>query len=446
MPGSIYRAVTRRGFLGGALAATTLPAWAQALPSDPDVVIIGAGSAGLAAARTLIAAGKTVVVVEASNRIGGRAWTESETFGVPFDHGCSWITAADANPYTELARIWQFELLDHSNAAELFFVGDRRANGAERKKYDRSWAVIERALLEAGQDGLDVAASSVIPGDLEYSGISQSWMGPMDWGVDFKNLSTMDNYESADAPPSYMIKEGHGTLVTRLGEGLPVKLNAPATRIDWSGNGVAVETPVGTLRAKACIVTVSTGVLGAGSIRFDPPLPDWKLEAIDNVPMGLLAKVTLQFDGERLGFGSNQWLTYWVPDRMPAEACYFLTWPFEFDLMIGFVGGEFGWQLSAAGTEAAVDFALGEVVKLVGSKARDHFVKGHLTGWAEDPWTLGGYAAARPGRYDARAKLGAPVGDRLFFAGEAVAGPYVALCGGAYLSGEAVARDVAALV
>ncbi len=425
---------------------SALPVWAQTLPTNPDVVVIGAGSAGLSAARTLIAAGKTVVVIEAANRIGGRAWTESDTFGVPFDHGCSWITAAVNNPYMDLARQWQFELRDHSNAAEVFFVGDRRANGSERKKYDRSWSTIQRAVSKAGRDGLDVAASTVIPKDLEYSGISQSWIGPMDWGVDFKDLSTKDNFESADAPPSYMVKEGHGAIVARLGEGLPVELNAPATRIDWSGNGVAVETPAGTIRARACIVTVSTGVLAAESIRFDPPLPDWKLSAINNVPMGLLAKVTLQFDGNQLGFQSNNWLTYWVPDEMPAEACYFLTWPFEFDIMIGFVGGEFGWQLSAAGTETAVDFALGEVVKMVGSKARDHFVKGHLTGWAGDPWTRGAYATARPGHYEARARLAEPLGDRLFFAGEAVAGAYVALCGGAYMSGKAVAREVAAVV
>ena len=446
MPVPTYHAVTRRTVLTGALAISALPAWAQTLPTNPDVIVIGAGSAGLAAARTLIGEGKTVVVIEAANRIGGRAWTESDTFGVPFDHGCSWITAAHDNPYFELAKKWHFELHDHSTAGEAFFVGDRRANGTERKKYNRSWSAILGALSMAGRDGLDVAASTVIPKDLEYSGISQSWIGPMDWGVDFKDLSTKDNYESADTPPSYMVKEGHGAIAARLGQGLPVELNVPATGIDWNGNGVAVETPAGTIRAKACIVTVSTGVLAAGSIRFNPPLPDWKLAAIDNVPMGLLAKVTLQFDGERFGFASNNWLTYWVPDEMPAEACYFLTWPFDFDIMIGFIGGEFGWQLSATGTEAAVDFALSEVVKIVGGRARNHFVKGHLTGWANNPWTRGAYAAARPGHYEARARLSEPLGERLFFAGEAVAGPYVALCGGAYLSGEAVAHNVATVV
>jgi monoamine oxidase len=162
--------------------------------------------------------------------------------------------------------------------------------------------------------------------------------------------------------------------------------------------------------------------------------------------MGLLAKITLQFDGERFGFRKNKWLSYVVPNDMPAEACYFLTWPFDFDIMIGWIGGQFGWEMSAAGTDAAVDFALEEVVKMVGGDARKHFVKGHLTGWAENPWTLGAYAAAAPGHYGARAELAKPLADRLFFAGEAVAAPYMMLCSGAYMSGEAVAQDVARLV
>ncbi|MCP5075453.1 MAG: FAD-dependent oxidoreductase [Rhodobacteraceae bacterium] len=436
--------ISRRAFVTGALSTFPYPAFA-ALPTNPDVIVIGAGSAGLAASKTLLSMGKSVVVIEAAGRIGGRAFTESETFGVPFDHGCSWITAPH-NPYAEMAKDGGFELRNHTNPGEAFYVGNRRANAAERKKYDQSWAKVQGALSKAGREGLDVSAASVIPEDLEYSGISQSWIGAMDWGVDFKNLSTRDNWESADANPNYMVKEGHGALVARLGAGLPIKLNAPATRIDWSGNGVAVETPQGTLRAKTCIVTVSTGVLGASAIKFTPSLPTWKQQAVDDLPMGLLAKITLQFDGERMGFTSDNWLTYWVRDQMPAKACYFLTWPFDFDLMIGFIGGAFGWELSKAGPEVAIDFALGEVVKIAGSKARDHFVKGHLTGWADNPLTLGAYAAARPGRYGAREELARPLGDRVLFAGEAMAGPYVALCGGAYMSGEAVAKKVAALI
>ena len=415
-----YRAkfLSRRSVLTSLLATASLPAWAQTIPTDPDVVIIGAGSAGLSAARTLIAQGKSVVIVEGAGRIGGRAYTESDTFGVPYDHGC-------------------------------FNVMDRKATKAENGQYDVAWGTMRSALNKAGRAGLDVSAASVMPddfGDMMFAGLSQTWMGPMDYSVDFEDLSVQDWWQYGEVPSNYMIKQGYGTLVSRMGKNLPVKLNTPATRVDWSGDGVAVETPAGTIRARACIVTVSTGVLSAGSIKFTPELPDWKQQAIGNLPMGLLAKVTLQFNGERFGLGKNKWLSYVVPNDMPAEACYFLTWPFDFDILIGWIGGQFGWEMSAAGTDAAVDFALEEVVKMVGSDARKHFVKGHLTGWADNPWTLGAYAAATPGHYGARADLAKPLAERLFFAGEAVAGPYIMLCSGAYMSGETVANDVATVI
>ncbi len=440
------RAVTRRLVLSGLAATATLPAWARALPSDPDVVVIGAGTAGLAAARRLVDEGKSVVIVEAADRVGGRAYTESNTFGVPFDHGCSWLMGPSDLPLIGAARDWDFTLYNHNGAAEAFYVGDRPATASEQGQYDRAWGRITGAFNRAGREGKDVAASSVIPKPLKFDGVPQTWIGPMDWGVDFDDLSTMDYWQSADAEAYFMVKEGLGALIARTAHELPLKLNAAARRIDWSGEGVAVETDAGTIRAKACVVTVSTGVLRAGAIRFVPELPDWKQDAIGHLPMGLLAKVALQFDGERFGLGSSKWLSYWVPPEMPAEACYFLTFPFGFDLMIGFVGGAFGWELSAAGEEAAIDFALGEVEKMFGSKARDHFVRGTFTGWANNPLTLGAYAAAAPGHFDARASLARPLGDRVFFAGEAVAVPYVALCGGAYLSGDAVARDVAAVI
>ena len=437
-----YPHLTRRQVLTGSLASLTLPAWAQTLPSNPDVVVIGAGAAGLTAAQELVSRGKSVIVIEAAGRIGGRAYAESSTFGVPFDHGCSWITASN-NPYEKLAKEEGFTLHGHVSPGEALFVGNRRATPKERRKYDSAYGRILSAMESAGQNGLDVPASSVIPNDIDFSGVCQTWIGAMDFGVDFQDLSTRDAWHSAAANPNYMVKEGHGAVVAKQAEGLPVKLNTPATAIDWNGNGVTVETASGTIAAKACIVTVSTGVLGSGAIRFTPNLPDWKSDAIGNLPMGLLAKIPLQFNGERFGLRPNDWLTYWIDNKVPAEACYFLTWPFDFDLMIGFIGGKFGWELSAAGQDAAVDFALGELVKMLGSNARKHFVKGHLTDWASNQWTRGAYAAARPGFHEAREALSRPLAEKLYFAGEALAGEYVALCGGAAMSGRKVAREAA---
>ena len=105
---TVMTMISRRKFTAGGLALSALPYHRSfAAGSETDVVVVGAGSAGLAAARTLMGLGKSVVVLEAAGRIGGRAWTESETFGIPFDHGCSWITSGNVNPYTALAREWQ---------------------------------------------------------------------------------------------------------------------------------------------------------------------------------------------------------------------------------------------------------------------------------------------------------------------------------------------------
>ncbi|MEM1079861.1 MAG: NAD(P)/FAD-dependent oxidoreductase [Pseudomonadota bacterium] len=434
---------SRRRFLATAASASLLPAAARAsLPIDPDVVVVGAGAAGIAAARTLIASGKTVVVIEAAPRIGGRAYTEQDTFGVPYDQGAAWIQGPSGVPFVGLAKQLGFNLQDHSDAGEVFYLGDRRASGREAQAYWSAYARIERAIYRRG----DVAAADLVPAGVDHSAAIQSWIGPMDFGVDFADLSTGDVNSYGTYAYNYLVREGYGSIVSAYGRGLPIRTGVRATHIDHSGPGVRVETTAGTISAKSCIVTVSTGVLGAGSIRFTPALPVAKQSAIDNVPMGLLVKIALQFDGTRFGLNENDFLTYAVPDTVPAQASYFLTWPTGTDLSVGFAGGAFGWELSRAGQRAAVDFALGEFVKMMGSDARKHFVKGHMSDWATNPLTLGAYAAARPGHFSDREILAQPVGGKVFFAGEAVAGRYKALVSGAHLSGEKVANTVVTLL
>ena len=112
--------LNRRHFLAltvSSVIASTSAARAQ-VPSNPDVVVVGAGAAGLAAAKTLMARGLSVAVVEANDRIGGRAWTESETFGVPFDHGCSWVQTTKVDMFLEAAESYGFEVLQHDGSDE----------------------------------------------------------------------------------------------------------------------------------------------------------------------------------------------------------------------------------------------------------------------------------------------------------------------------------------
>jgi monoamine oxidase len=408
--------LSRRALLGG-LAVLALP-FPRAFAQEPEVVIIGAGAAGLAAARTLIDKGRSVVVIEARDRIGGRAWTDSATFsGIPFDHGCSWLHSSNENPWTPIAKNWKYNLLSHDEAEETVFVGNRHASDSELEDYGRAWDKLNGAIAAAGRAGKDVSAASVSPRDESWIWVAESWIGPMSMGKDLEDFSCQDWWN--------------------------LKAEEPNLMIQWGGPGVAVETDAGTIRARICIVTVPLGVLAAETIAFDPPLPGWKKEAIAGLPMGLLAKAPLQFDGTSFGLAENSWLTYKAGST---ESCFFLARPFGFDLMIGFLGGKCAWELTREGDAAAVDFAKEKLRDMLGSETDKHFVRGGFTGWGRDPWSLGAYASAKPGAYAARAAMRKPVEDRLFFAGEACAGAFAETCGGAMRSGIENANEVEKLL
>lgn len=436
-------AMSRRGFMSTLAASAALPAFAQSLPANPDVVVVGAGAAGMAAARHLMERGLEVIILEAADRVGGRAWTEDRMLGQPFDHGCSWLQGPRGFAAVDRARALGFTLEDHSAPREVMYVGDRPANADERRASDRAWGVITSALENADED---VAASTVVPPGLDFAGEVQTWIGAMDFATDFPELSTADWQSYADYDFDYLVKEGLGRLAASFADGLPVALSTPVTGIDTSGEGVVVETPVGTIRARACILTVSTGVLASGAIRFTPALPDWKEEAIANVPMGLLLKVGLMFDGARFGMGNSQFLSHRITDPIPAPACYFLTFPTGHDYVTGFIGGQFAWDLAKGGEAALIDFALEKFVSMVGSEARGRLQASAVTRWDNNPLTMGAYSHARPGHFTARADLERPLQERLFFAGEAMATPFAALYSGASLHGERVAGLVGDLL
>lgn len=427
--------------MAGLIGTAAFPLKLAALPTDPDVVVVGAGAAGIAAAKRLAALGVSVVVVEAAERIGGRAYTESETFGVPYDQGCAWLQGPDDLPWLAIAEREGFKLANHDNPAFPIYVDGRRASGTEMRKFGRTWSRYQTALGNAEED---VSAASVVPADAPFGSIAATWIGPMDHGVDLADLSTGDFNSYAEYDVNYLVREGLGTLVMLHGQGLPVKLNTAVTAIDYSGEGVKVTTSDGTIAAKACIVTVSVGVLASGGVRFTPELPAEKQEALSDVPMGLLTKIALQFDGNRFGLAKNGFLSHSIPNDLPAEVCYFLTFPTGSPIAVGFVGGAFGWELSRAGEAAAVDFALSEFARSMGEGVRKHFVKGHMSDWATNPLTLGAYSAAKPGKHASRRILAEPLADRVFFAGEATSDSYIALCSGAHINGEKVAADVAA--
>lgn len=412
-------------------------------PSMIDVVVIGAGGAGIAAAHRLKALGFGVLVVEASERIGGRAFTERETFGFPFDHGCAWPQGPADLPYISAARSAGFSLIDHNDPPTTLFSGGNPATQDDVEKYEDAASRLRHLL--ASHAG-DVAASSLVNSGDRWLAAAATWLSAMDHGVDLTELSSADVAVYGAYAVNALVKQGLGSLVARFAQGLPIQTGTVVTGIDWSGPGVTIRTQKGDIRTQAAIVTVSTGVMSTRGIRFAPDLPADVWQAFDDLPMGLLTKIALQTDGARFGLPENAFVTRTIDEPLPAKAAFFLSFPAGYDLCVGFVGGSQAWEIEKAGEEAAIAFAMDQLAAMLGSDIRRHIRKGRMTNWASNPWTRGAYAAARPGRHKARALLTNPLGDRLFFAGEALGGAYPALLSGAHISGEEAARKVSKIL
>jgi monoamine oxidase len=261
-------------------------------------------------------------------------------------------------------------------------------------------------------------------------------------GEEPERVSIRD-YDQLWAGDDYVVPSGLGALVARLGADLPIRLATPATHIRLEARAVAVEARGGTLRAKAAIVTVPVGVLKRGGLRWTPELPDATQAALDGLHMGALTKIALRIDRARLG--GVEALDFSEIDATRATATFTL-WPHGRDLAIAVVGGDGARALCEAGEPAAVAFATDRLAAVLGARARAAVTAGRLAGWWTDPFALGSYSIADPRHASARDDLRAPIGDRIWLAGEASAGGGAMTAGGAYLDGERAAEAALAIM
>jgi monoamine oxidase len=264
-------------------------------------------------------------------------------------------------------------------------------------------------------------------------------------GVDLKEMSVRDWAEREDAEPNRMVRQGFGTLIGRVAHGLPITVNARARKISSAGGGVRVETERGTLSAKAAIVTASIGVLASGAIAFEPVLAPAMQSAFSGLRMGLVTKIALQFapGSPTLSFPEN---TVIVPQSRDERGHSFLIRPLGAPLVVCHVGGSLAWELATQPPSTNVVVARDGLRAVLGTDGDKGFRGGAATDWGTNPTTLGAVAAALPGQWKARAALNAPIGERVFLAGEALAGKAVQTVHGAYESGQRAARRVLSLL
>lgn len=425
-----------------------MPFTAPAIVNDPDVVIVGAGAAGLAAAQVLINGGRRVQILEAAPRVGGRCYTDRTTLGLTFDAGASWVHSADKNPLTGIARLHGFETEAH-DPKEMLFANARGVPGAY-PAYERAYDALSEALEAAAESEADAAAASVAMPDAgddvrAWFATAAAAIGPLDMGVDFEAMSVKDWYLLDDVEPNRLVRQGLGTLVGRLAAGLPIAVNTRVRGISTVGREVRVTTDRGTLRAKAAIVTPSIGVLASGAIAFEPALSSEMQGALSGLQMGLLSKIALAYAPSspmmRLTAGSVL-----VPQVSGERGHYFLVRPCGVPMVICFVGGSLAWDLATQSEATAIAFARDKLRALFAADADRGFRVGTATGWGTNPLTLGAYAVARPGSVRARRVLAMPIGERVFLAGEALAGRAAQTAHGAYQNGIDAARRVLQLL
>ncbi|MFK7939721.1 MAG: flavin monoamine oxidase family protein [Roseovarius sp.] len=406
--------------------------------TDYDVIIIGAGAAGLAATKYLAQAGQKVICLEAANRIGGRAHTDTEIFGIPFDRGAHWLHNAKANAYKKIGLKLGFDL--YKAPARYKTVGADQKNAL--------WNLVDKMeehLSTLAEDEADISladALSTFHSDSDLD-LTARFMLSISNAFDAKDISLHDMFAYQDGK-DWFCKQGFGAIVAAFGAGLPVKLNTAVQAITRTPCGVTVDTPAGSISTTAVIVTVSQGVLASEAIRFDPPLEMDHARAIEGIPMGTYNHNVLHLRPGALPVKPDTWLTYKITEERDgvAQGGGFLCDAGNSGLTYFESSGSFARDLEEAGEADALAYVTDTLAGFFGEDIRKAVIKGHSTAYGRDPMFLGSYSGALPGAADRRKDLRRPHAERVFFAGEATHIKQMATVSGAHKSGRRAAKAV----
>jgi len=399
-----------------------------------DVAIIGAGSAGIAAARTLVAEGKSVLMLEASDRVGGRGWTVGIA-GMPLDLGCGWLHSAERNPLVAEGEAAKFTIHRGPSAWQeqwrgLGFDADEQAAARD------TWATLEARFHDA-PPASDRASDALEPG-AGWNAFCRALSGYMN-GADLDRLSIADflAYDDAASETNWRVREGYGALLAARLPHVDLRLSTPVRRVALETRGVRIETDRGTVTAGAAIVTASTNVLASGMIAFDPAGTD-HLHAATQLPLGLADKLFFELIGDH-AFETE---THLIGNPRDTNTGSYYIRPLGQPVIEAFFGGPGADLLERGGIVEAFKIASDELAALLGSDVRCHLRPIAASAWCRTAWVNGSYSHALPGQAHARAVLARPIGDRIVFAGEATHATDFSTAHGAWESGIRAARQV----
>lgn len=404
-----------------------------------DVIIIGAGAAGLAAGRALGEAGVAALVVEARERIGGRICTDHShgaiELGAEFIHGHLAATWAYVRAAGLRTAPWGFD--------RRFALGGRILAGDD-PLVARVYALYDAVATYSGPE-LSVAEllpALAPPGDPAVAMVLR-WLANLE-GADPARLSAAafahEHAAATNGEGNFHILDGYDRAVAQLAAGLTIRAGCAVESLAWGPDGVALTLSGGErLEARRAIVTVPLGALKRGRPAFDPALPAAKRDAIAAIPMGHVTKLAMRFE-------QQLWPNF---TALSTDGRIATWWPVESaatPTLMGYQGGPQALAVAALGEQRAIAVALDELAALFGPEVREAFRGGRLSDWSRDQWTYGAYSYSAVGMGDARAALAAPLGRTVFFAGEATAlGGHIATVHGAIESGRRAAGEALGL-
>jgi monoamine oxidase len=402
-----------------------------------DIAIIGAGAAGIAAARRITAFNRSFVLIEANPVAGGRCITDTRIFGVPFDLGARWIYLPNSNPVAKLATQDGIAIYQTPRGQRIR-IGRRYAGDGELEEFQSKFMACKRAIQDWRKP--DQSCAQLLPAKLgDWHPLIDFVLGPFNCGKNIDEVSAIDLSRAADRDVSAFCTIGFGALLAKLAARIPVEVATPARRVYWAGQpGVQIETPRGVLKARTAIVTVSTGVLSSGKIKFVPDLPKRQQDAIGKLALGTYEHIALELPGNPLRLASDELIYEKCKSTRTAA---FLGNVSGTELCVLEVGGTFGRELATNGAEAMADFAIDWLADLYGSDVKTLVRRVGVTGWHNDPSALGSISAATVGGQPSRRILMEPLNGRLWFAGEAAHETLWGTVGGAWESGERAATE-----
>lgn len=402
-----------------------------------DVVVVGAGAAGIAAARRLRAGGASVVVLEASSRIGGRAHTVVRE-GLALDLGCGWLHSAERNPWVGIAESAGLTI-DRSNPGWRMQWCCLGTTAADHADFGRAYGAFDDEVIRLAA-GSDVPLAAALPAAGRWADGIDAIVGYLD-GASAADVSLHDHhaFDAAASDQNWRILEGYGTAVARAAAGLDIRRSTRVAAIEAMAGGVRVVTGSGNIDAAHAIVTVSSGVLAAGALRLPTSCADI-VETARALPMGHVGKLFIAVDGA---------------DELPvnghlrgrpgaARSASHRLRPFGWPVIECYYGGPYAAELETAGEAATIAAMIGELTGLLGSGWSARLRPLAISSWSREPDILGAWSYARPGHRDARFRLAAPVHDRIHFAGEACAPVDIGTAHGAHATGTAAANTVLA--